>query len=119
MKRAPSRRPLSIVIATPLLASVLLAEFVDASAGVDDLLFARVERVAVRADFDLQVVSERGTRDERVPAAAGHGGLFIFGMDAGFHGFERISAPGEKVGQCSDAGTLPQDGKRRSPVTGE
>jgi hypothetical protein len=40
-------------------------------------------------------------------------------MDAGFHGFERISAPGEKVAQCSDAGTLPQDGKRRSSVTGE
>lgn len=106
------------MIATPLLASVLLAEFVDAPAGVDDLLFARIERVAVRADFDLQVVSERGTGDERVPAAAGHGGLFVFGMDAGFHGFEglfeRLSAPGEKVAQCSDAGPLPQDEKRRA-----
>lgn len=67
------------------LAGVLLTEFLDAAGRVDDLLFARVERMTVRAHLDLQVMPERGARLERVPAAAGDGDLFVFGMDAGFH----------------------------------
>ena len=40
-------------------ACVFLAELVDATAGVNDLLLAGVERVAGRAHFDLQIVPER------------------------------------------------------------
>ena len=68
------------------LAGVLLAEFVDAAAGVDDLLLTRIEGVAVRADFDLQIVAQRRARVEGVPAAAGHRDLFVVGMDSVFHG---------------------------------
>src|SRR6185369_95065 len=74
------------------LAGVLLTEFVDAAAGVDDLLLARIERMAVRADFDLQVVTEGRARVEGVPAAAGHRDLFVLGVDSVFHGYRRRCA---------------------------
>src|SRR5687767_8489246 len=86
MKRGALGRPLGRLAGTaPALAGVLLAEFVDATAGVDDLLFARIERVAVRAHLDLQVVAKRRARREGVPAAAGHGDLFVLGMNCVFH----------------------------------
>ena len=66
--------------------SVLLAELVDATGGVEDLLLARVERMAVRADFDLQVVSQSRARLERIPARAGDTDFFVIGMRIGFHG---------------------------------
>src|SRR5579872_991263 len=37
---------------------VLLAELVDAAAGVDDLLLAGVERMAVRTNLNLQVLTD-------------------------------------------------------------
>ena len=43
---------------------VFLAELVDTAAGVDDLLLAGVERMAVGADFDLQIVADRRARRE-------------------------------------------------------
>jgi len=66
--------------------SVLLAEFVHATRGIEDLLLARVERMAVRADFDLEIVSQSRARLERIPAGAGNTDFFIFGMRIGFHG---------------------------------
>src|SRR5688500_7730673 len=69
------------------LAGVLLAEFVDATAGVDDLLLARIERMAVRAHLDLQVVAQRRARVEGVATAAGHRDLFVLGMDCVFHDY--------------------------------
>src|SRR4051812_41906933 len=44
-------------------------EALDPAAGVDELLLARVERVAVRADLDVHVALG-GTRFEHVPARA-------------------------------------------------
>ena len=70
---------------------VLLAELVDAPGGIDDLLLARIERMAVRAHLDLQVVPERRARLERVAARAGDGDLFVLGMDGGFHGGSHVS----------------------------
>ncbi len=70
---------------SPRLTRVLLAEFVDATTCVQDLLLARVEGVAVRAHFDLKIVSEGRARNECIPAAAGHGRFFIFRMDCGLH----------------------------------
>src|SRR5262245_20959553 len=69
-----------------LLQAVLLAEAVDAAAGVHDLLLARVEGVAVRADFDLKVLAERRARLEGVATAAGHRDLGVLGMNTFFHG---------------------------------
>ena len=61
---------------------VLLAEAVDATAGVHDLLLARIERAAARAHFDLQVLPEGGARLENVPTAAGDGDRLVVGMDS-------------------------------------
>src|SRR5438874_1419959 len=69
-----------------LLAGVLLAELLDPAGGVDDLLLARVERVARRADFHVQRLAERRARREGVAAAAGDLDFLVFGMDLGFHG---------------------------------
>ena len=66
--------------------SVLLAELVDAARGVEDLLLAGIERMAVRADFDRKVVSQSRPRLERVPARAGDADVVVFGMRIGFHG---------------------------------
>jgi hypothetical protein len=72
--------------------SVFLAEFVDATRGVEDLLLAGVERVAIRADFDRKVVSQSRPRLERIPAGAGHANFFVLGMRIGFHGVLSIRA---------------------------
>ena len=48
--------------------SVLLAELVHAAGGVHHLLLARVERMAVGANLDLEVLPEGGAGLERVAA---------------------------------------------------
>src|SRR5215467_7102633 len=68
------------------LPGVLLAEFLDPACGVDDLLLARVERVAGGAHFDVQFLAQRGTGRKGVPAAADHLDFLVFGMDLFFHG---------------------------------
>ena len=79
-------------------AGVLLAELVHATTRVHDLLLARVERVAVRADFNLQVLSEGRHRLKGVPAAALHGDHFVLGMNAGLHGFYWAPLMGAPLG---------------------
>ena len=65
--------------------------------------------MAVRADFDLQIMTQRGAREERIPAAANHVGVFVFRMNAGFHGVYERKAPLQKKGaQCSHATGAPQ-----------
>jgi hypothetical protein len=71
---------------------VFLAELVDSTSRVDDLLLARIEGVAVGADFDLQIVSQSRTRLERVPAGAGNTDFFVLRMRIGFHGVLSIRA---------------------------
>src|SRR5581483_11885921 len=66
-------------------------EALDPSAGVHELLLARVEGVALGADLDVQL--RLGRMDlERVPAGARHRGEHIFGMDTGLHRSARIAA---------------------------
>src|SRR4051812_6135724 len=60
-------------------------EPLDASARVDQLLPARVERVAVRADLDVDL-GLRGARRELVAARAAHVGFDVLGMDFSLHG---------------------------------
>src|SRR5213078_2052033 len=59
-------------------------EALDAAAGVDELLPPRVERVAVRADLDVDLGLGRARR-ELVAARAAHVGLDVLGMDSGLH----------------------------------
>jgi hypothetical protein len=66
---------------------VLLAEFVDATGRVDDFLLARIEGMAVGANFDLQVMTQGRLRLEGIAAGTGHGDFFVFRMRVGFHGF--------------------------------
>ena len=61
-----------------------LLEAVNASAGIDQLLLASVEGVALGANFDLQFTLHR-TRLKRLTAHATDDGLAIFGMDLFFH----------------------------------
>src|ERR1017187_3820928 len=63
---------------------VLLAKFVDTAAGIHDFLLARVKRVAVRADFHLQVVSDGGASLELLPTGASACDVPVFGMNAAF-----------------------------------
>src|SRR5262249_3279616 len=68
---------------------VFLLELFHTAGGVDELHFAREEGMADGADLDGDVLL-RAARLKLVPAAAGHGGVFVFGMDVGFHGYLRV-----------------------------
>ena len=70
----------------PGLHAVALLEAVDTAAGVNQLLLAGKERVALGADFNAQLLLG-GTGDEGVAADAGHGNLLILRMDAFLHVF--------------------------------
>src|SRR5947209_18172081 len=71
-------------------ASVLLLEALDAPARVDELLLARVEGVALRADLDLQFGFGR-LGLERVSAGAADGRQHVVGMDARLQGMPLLS----------------------------
>src|SRR6266545_3341515 len=79
--------------AAPSAAGLLEAplEALDPAAGVHQLLLARVERMAVRADLDVEVRLRRA-RDELVAAGAANGRDDVLGMNAGFHCLARIAA---------------------------
>src|SRR5436190_1677756 len=66
-------------------------EALDAAAGVHELLAPRVERVAVRADLDVQLGLGRA-RGELVAARAAHVGLDVLGMNLGLHDIDSSSA---------------------------
>src|SRR5207253_7532618 len=66
-------------------------EALDPAAGVHQLLLPRVERVAVRADLDVELRFRRA-RIELVAAGAAHVREDVFGMDAGLHRSARIAA---------------------------
>ena len=61
-----------------------LLEAIDTAAALNGLLFAGVERMALGADFDLQL-GLGGTGLERCTAHAANDGLTILGMDLFFH----------------------------------
>src|SRR5712664_2112502 len=65
---------------------VLLGEALDTAGGVNELLLASEERMAIRADFDIQLVAlDRRTSREIVAAGAVHCYGVIVGVDTGFH----------------------------------
>src|SRR5215204_836436 len=70
--------PLLLALAVPAL------EPVDAAAGVDQLLLARVEGMALAAQLDPQV-GLGGTGGEGVATRATHAGDLVVGVDASLH----------------------------------
>ena len=65
--------------------TVTLVEAIDASGGIDELLFTGEERVASRTDFDVQVTFLGGASLECFAARAGDGYFNVFGMNSWFH----------------------------------
>jgi hypothetical protein len=65
--------------------SVLAAEALDASGGIDQLLLAGEKRVAIRADFEVNIALMGGSGGKRVPAGAHHADFVICGMNLLFH----------------------------------
>src|SRR5438552_5387128 len=65
-------------------APVLLLEALHPASGVHELLLARVEGMALRADLDLQVCLRRPGL-KRVPARAPDVRQYVVGMDPGLH----------------------------------
>jgi hypothetical protein len=63
---------------------VLLLEAFDAAGGIDELLFARVERVANAADFHFDML-ERAARLKRVAARTAYLGKVVLGVNLFFH----------------------------------
>src|SRR5207248_8894587 len=104
----PSRTacPPTVIVGLPRALRALGAlesalEALDPSAGVHELLLARVEGVALGADLDVQLRLGRADL-ERVPAGARHRRQHVIGMDTGLHRPPRIAAA------CS-ATTLPPE----------
>jgi len=67
-----------------LLQAKSLVETVNTSTGVNQLLLAGIERVALRADFNADVLLG-GTGRKDVATGAANGGLFVVRMDAFSH----------------------------------
>ena len=61
---------------------VLAAEALDATRCIDQLLLAGKERVAVGADFRVDVVFVRGARGEVVATCANHSNFVIVRMNS-------------------------------------
>ena len=71
----------------PLFAAlaVTLLELLDTTAGVDQFLLARIEGMALVAEFRGEL-GLRGTRGEGVPAGTLHGRIDVVGMNVSLHG---------------------------------
>jgi len=83
---------------------VALTELIDTAAGIHDFLLAGIERMAIRAHLDLQIVSDGRAGLECIPARSGDGNCLVFGVDSGLHvnlgvAVGRIDEPDE----CSTA----------------
>ena len=65
--------------------AVALVEAIDASSGIDELLFTREERVASRTDFDVQVTFFGGASFESFAARTTDGYFNVFGVNSWFH----------------------------------
>jgi len=72
------------------LTAIATSEFVDLSCGVEHFLFAGIERMASRTDFNAQITASGGASLERVAAAASDINLIVGGMDFWLHGFSLV-----------------------------
>ena len=69
-----------------LLQAKTLVEAINTSTGVNQLLLAGIERVALGADFNANVLLGRTGRDD-VTTGTADGGLFVVRMDTFLHFF--------------------------------
>ena len=67
-----------------LLQTELLVETVNTSTSINQLLLAGIERVALGADLNTNVLLGR-TSGKDIAARAADGGLFVLGMDTFLH----------------------------------
>ena len=67
-----------------LLETVFLLELFNTTFGIHELLLSRVEWMAVRTNFDLQILL-CGPCLDHIPACTGNGCRIVFGMDLGLH----------------------------------
>jgi len=65
--------------------AVTLVKAIDASRGIDKLLFTRKERVASRTDFDVQVIFLGRASFEGLAASARNSYFGVFGVNSWFH----------------------------------
>lgn len=65
--------------------AVTLAEFIDLSGGVHDFLLTGIKRVAVRADFHMQILADSGAGLEGMAATADHVNFSVLWVDIRFH----------------------------------
>src|SRR5215217_4909905 len=65
--------------------AIALIEAIDASCGIDQLLFAGKEWVASRADFNVQVSLLGRARLKRLAASAGNCNIDVFRVNSWFH----------------------------------
>ena len=65
--------------------AVALVEAIDASCGIDQLLFSGKEWMASRTDFDVQVTFLGGASLEGLAARAGNVNFDVFWMNSWFH----------------------------------
>src|SRR6476659_3633129 len=84
----------SLVGAAGLALAIALLEAGHPATTVENLLLARIERVALRADLDVNLSALLGAaRGARVTAAAVHGRLAVVRVNARFHGVLFIRWP--------------------------
>ena len=67
--------------------AIALVEAIDASSGIDQLLFAGEERMARGTNFDVQVAFLGRARRERLAASAGNSYIDVFWVNSWFHLF--------------------------------
>jgi len=65
--------------------AIALVEAIDASGGIDQLLFTGEERVASRANFDVQVALLGRAGRECLAASAGNSYIDVFWVNSWFH----------------------------------
>ena len=65
--------------------AVFLAELLNTTSGIHDLLLAGVERMALGADFDIEIAAGSGAGLELVAATAGDSHVRIIWLNIGFH----------------------------------
>ena len=87
VKRSARKRKKSVLESAQtqfLLQTKSLVETINTSTGVNQLLLAGIERVALGADFNTDLLLG-GAGGEGVAASATDGGLLVLRMDAFFH----------------------------------
>ena len=71
-------------------ALVALLESIDTTRRINKLLLAGEEGVAIRTDFDVEIVLHRRSRIKLVTAGAHNGNRLVFGMNLRFHLFNGL-----------------------------